>query len=203
MFWEIQNFVNPKQNTHFFCVFCFDCVVTHFSSSSSFGLGETTTKKKDDDEGGREKMSFGGAAKPPTNGGGGGGGFFRQLRALYELYANQTKELSEIRSATARLEKRREEFQKMKRQNEKNSERSMELLRDTVRGLEMQFQTLEREKREVEKVVDAIGDGAEKKLREKFEREERELGKRVEELLEKEGLFGEATEGTKSEGDGK
>lgn len=151
-------------------------------------------------------MSFGGAAKPPTNGGGGGGGgggFFRQLRALYELYANQTKELSEIRSATARLEKRREEFQKMKRQNEKNSERSMELLRDTVRGLEMQFQTLEREKREVEKVVDAIGDGAEKKLREKFEREERELGKRVEELLEKEGLFGEATEGTKSEGDGK
>ena len=77
----------------------------------------------------------------------------------------------------------------MKRQNEKNSERSMELLRDTVRGLEMQFQTLEREKREVEKVVDAIGDGAEKKLREKFEREERELGKRVEELLEKEGLF--------------
>ena len=43
-------------------------------------------------------MSFGGAAKPPTNGGGGGGGggFFRQLRALYELYANQTKELSEI-----------------------------------------------------------------------------------------------------------
>ena len=184
-------------------MFCFDCVVTHFSSSSSFGLGETT---KDDDDGGRgrEKMSFGGAAKPPTNGGGGGGGgFFRQLRALYELYANQTKELSEIRSATARLEKRREEFQKMKRQNEKNSERSMELLRDTVRGLEMQFQTLEREKREVEKVVDAIGDGAEKKLREKFEREERELGKRVEELLEKEGLFGEATEGTKSEGDGK
>ena len=106
-------------------------------------------------------MSFGGAAKPPTNGGGGGvggGGFFRQLRALYELYANQTKELSEIRSATARLEKRREEFQKMKRQNEKNSERSMELLRDTVRGLQMQFQTLERERKEVGKVVDAIGD---------------------------------------------
>ena len=146
-------------------------------------------------------MSFG-AAKP-TNGGG-GGGFFRQLRVLYELYANQTKELSEIRSATARLEKRREEFQKMKRQNEKNSERSMELLRDTVRGLQMQFQTLEREKKEVGKVVDAIGDGAEKKLREKFESEERELGKRVEELLlEKEGLFGEATEGPKSEGDGK
>ena len=151
-------------------------------------------------------MSFGGAAKPPTNVGGGGvggGGFFRQLRALYELYANQTKELSEIRSATARLEKRREEFQKMKRQNEKNSERSMELLRDTVRGLQMQFQTLEREKKEVGKVVDAIGDGAEKKLREKFEREERELGKRVGELLEKEGLFGDATEGPKSEGDGK
>ena len=151
-------------------------------------------------------MSFGGAAKPPTNGGGGGvggGGFFRQLRALYELYANQTKELSEIRSATARLEKRREEFQKMKRQNEKNSERSMELLRDTVRGLQMQFQTQEREKKEVGKVVDAIGDGAEKKLREKFEREERELGKRVGELLEKEGLLGDATEGPKSEGDGK
>ena len=57
---EIQNFVNPKQNTHFFCV-CFvsDCVVvTHFSSSSSsFGLGETTTTKKkdDDDDGGGGK----------------------------------------------------------------------------------------------------------------------------------------------------
>ena len=77
-------------------------------------------------------------------------------------------------------------------ENEKNSEQSVDLLRETVEGLRLQFQTLEREKREVGKVVDAIGEGAEKKLREKFEREEREgIGKRVEELLEKEGLFGE------------
>jgi hypothetical protein len=51
-------------------------------------------------------------------------------------------------------------------------------------------------------VVDAIGKGAEKKLREKMEREERELGKRVDAMLEKEGLFfgGEKDEEKKTDG---
>ena len=51
----------------------------------------------------------------------------------------------------------------------------MELLRDTVRGLEMYSNAGER--KEVEKVVDAIGDGA-VIVRESL-REKRGIGKRV------------------------
>ena len=75
-----------------------------------------------------------------------------------------------IRSATARLEKRREEFKDKtpKREEFRTVDGTSQ---NAVRGLEMQFQTLE--KKRGGESVDAIGDGAEKKLREKFKREER------------------------------
>ena len=135
----------------------------------------------------------GGAAGANSNGGGGGGGngggFFRQMKEMYDAYANQSKQLEEIRRATNVLEKRRDEFARLKVENEKKREQSVELLKETVEGLRVQFETLEKEKREVGKVVDAIGKGAEKKLREKLEKEEHALEQRVDEMLEKEGLF--------------
>ena len=46
----------------------------------------------------------GGAAGANSNGGGGGGGngggFFRQMKEMYDAYANQSKQLEEIRGAT-------------------------------------------------------------------------------------------------------
>ena len=132
----------------------------------------------------------GGAAGANSNGGGGNdGGFFRQMKEMYDAYANQSKQLEEIRRATNLLEKRRDEFARLKVENEKKREQSVELLKETVEGLRVQFETLEKEKREVGKVVDAIGKGAEKKLREKLEKEEHALEQRVDEMLEKEGLF--------------
>ena len=131
----------------------------------------------------------GGAAGANSNGGGSGGGFFRQMKEMYDAYASQSKQLEEIRRATNLLEKRKDEFARLKVENEKEREQSVELLKETVEGLQMQFETLEKERREVGKVVDAIGKGAEKKLREKLEKEEQALEQRVDELLEKEGLF--------------
>lgn len=132
----------------------------------------------------------GGAAGANSNGGGGNdGGFFRQMKEMYDAYANQSKQLEEIRRATNLLEKRRDEFARLKVENEKKREQSVDLLKETVEGLRVQFETLEKEKREVGKVVDAIGKGAEKKLREKLEKEEHALEQRVDEMLEKEGLF--------------
>ena len=99
----------------------------------------------------------GGAAGANSNGGGGGsngGGFFRQMKEMYDAYANQSKQLEEIRRATNVLEKRRDEFARLKVENEKKREQSVELLKETVEGLRVQFETLEKEKREVGKVVD-------------------------------------------------
>ena len=124
-----------------------------------------------------------------SNGGGNGGGFFRQMKEMYDAYVSQSKQLEEIRRATEALERRRDEFTHLKVENEKKREQSVELLKETVEGLQMQFETLEKEKREVGKVVDAIGKGAEKKLMEKLEKEEQALEQRVDEMLEKEGLF--------------
>ena len=130
-----------------------------------------------------------GTAGANSGGGGNDGGFFRQMKEMYDAYANQSKQLEEIRRATNLLEKRRDEFARLKVENEKKREQSVELLKETVEGLRVQFETLEKEKREVGKVVDAIGKGAEKKLREKLEKEEHALEQRVDEMLEKEGLF--------------
>lgn len=130
-----------------------------------------------------------GTAGANSGGGGNDGGFFRQMKEMYDAYASQSKQLEEIRRATNVLEKRRDEFARLKVENEKKREQSVDLLKETVEGLRLQFETLEKEKREVGKVVDAIGKGAEKKLREKLEKEEHALEQRVDEMLEKEGLF--------------